>query len=159
MCDVPARCRLRSAVHGRLASEGFVCRCRPPVVCPALRDVTGVDQTRCCLVPCLDTTICPCCMYYVDQLMFCDCSPDVFFRTSYRETARSGSVVKDSRLPGSPPSGQTCLVRNNEIHEGVGTFLFRSTSSSYYYLYITKRQPNGSLSNVLSRLAVGVRVD
>jgi hypothetical protein len=31
-----------------------------------------------------------------------------------------------------------------------------SSSSSYY---INDRQPNGSLSNVLSRLAVGVRVD
>ena len=31
-----------------------------------------------------------------------------------------------------------------------------SSSSSYY---INNRQPKGSLSNVLSRLAVGVRVD
>ena len=33
----------------------------------------------------------------------------------------------------------------------------RSSSSSSYY--INNRQPKGSLSNVLSRLAVGVRVD
>ena len=34
--------------------------------------------------------------------------------------------------------------------------LFSSVQFSYY---INNRQPNGSLSNVLSRLAVGVRVD
>jgi hypothetical protein len=34
--------------------------------------------------------------------------------------------------------------------------MFRSVQFSYY---INNRQPSGSLSNVLSRLAVGVRVD
>jgi hypothetical protein len=36
------------------------------------------------------------------------------------------------------------------------------SSSSYYiqdYIHVNNRQPNGSLSNVLSRLAVVVRVD
>ena len=32
-------------------------------------------------------------------------------------------------------------------------------SSVQFSYYINNRQPNGSLSNVLSRLAVGVRVD
>jgi hypothetical protein len=34
-----------------------------------------------------------------------------------------------------------------------------SRLSSVQLYYINNRQPNGSLSNVLSRLAVGVRVD
>ena len=38
----------------------------------------------------------------------------------------------------------------------VGNILVCSVQFSYY---INNRQPNGSLSNVLSRLAVGVRVD
>ena len=33
------------------------------------------------------------------------------------------------------------------------------TRSVQFSYYINNRQPNGSLSNVLSRLAVGVRVD
>ena len=37
-------------------------------------------------------------------------------------------------------------------------FFFFSNSVQFSY-YINNRQPNGSLSNVLSRLAVGVRVD
>ena len=35
----------------------------------------------------------------------------------------------------------------------------RVFSSVQFSYYINNRQPNGSLSNVLSRLAVGVRVD
>ena len=36
---------------------------------------------------------------------------------------------------------------------------FKKVQFSYYIININNRQPNGSLSNVLSRLAVGVRVD
>ena len=37
-----------------------------------------------------------------------------------------------------------------------GVFTFTRSSSSSYF--VNNRQPNGSLSNVLSKLAVGVRV-
>ena len=49
------------------------------------------------------------------------------------------------------------LASRQDVELGSCRSLF--ISSVQFSYYINNRQPNGSLSNVLSRLAVGVRVD